>query len=96
MAKYFVTVLGCCRHTLQTEAAVGMGSTQVPGKGKAIFRKLDHNLQLLMLTQIFLWFHVSSTLLFCRGIISASGCLSREGLNWNSTMLTILYQEKVI
>lgn len=44
----------CYRHTLQTEAAAGMGSTQVPGKGKAIFRKLDHNLQLLMLTQIFL------------------------------------------
>lgn len=34
--------------------AAGVGSTQVPGKGKAIFGKLDHNLQLLMLTQIFL------------------------------------------
>lgn len=34
--------------------AVGMGTMQVPGKSKAVFRKLERNWQVLMLTQIFL------------------------------------------
>jgi len=34
--------------------AVGMGTIEAPGKSKAVFRKLVRNLQLLMLTQIFL------------------------------------------
>lgn len=33
---------------------MGMGTIKKPGKSKAIFGKLEHNLQLLMLTQIFL------------------------------------------
>lgn len=31
---------------------VGIGTIKLPGKGKAILGKLEHNLQLLMLTQI--------------------------------------------
>lgn len=31
---------------------VGMGTIKLPGKSKAILGKLEHNLQLLMLTQI--------------------------------------------
>lgn len=96
IAKYFVTVLGCCRWILQTKDAVGMGTMEAPGKSKAIFRMLEHNLQLLMLTQIFVWFHVLRTLLLCMGIISASDRLPGECLNWNAAILKTQYHETVI
>lgn len=72
-----------------------MGTIQAPGKNKAVFKKLDHNLQLLVLTQIFLQFHVLRTLLFCMGIISANDHLPGECLNWNAAILKTQYHVKV-